>query len=110
MFSTKIAAPATEMRQFLKVVRSRAGLVLGSAVMTTLLLPVAAFAGGFVAPGGGHHQAATGAGGSQGLAIFLGIIAVAVLSVVILGRVGTARNGGQRTAKSTRRKPAGAAS
>jgi hypothetical protein len=68
------------MRRFSKVARSRAGLILGSAVMTMLLLPVAAFAGG----SSGHHQAAAGGGGSADLAIFLGIIAVAVLSVLIL--------------------------
>jgi hypothetical protein len=110
MFSTKIAALATEMRRFSKVVRSRAGLILGGAVMTMLLLPVAAFAGGFSGPRGVHHQAATGGGGSASLAIFLGIIAVAVLFVLILSRLGIDRDGGQRAAKSIRRKPAGAAS
>lgn len=98
------------MRRLSKVVRSRAGLVLGSAVVSMLLLPVAAFAGGFAAPSRVHHQAATGGGGSEGLAILLGIIAVAVLSVLILSRVGTERSGAQRIAKSIRRKPAGAAS
>jgi len=71
---------------------------------------VAAFAGGFSGPRGVHHQAAAGGGGSAGLAIFLGLIAVAVLSVLILSRTDTNREGGQRAAKSIQRKPAGAAS
>jgi hypothetical protein len=96
------------MRRFSKVVRSRAGVILGSAVVTMLLLPVAALAGGFSGPSGVHHAAATGGGGSGGLAILLGVIAVAVVSVLILSRVGIERD--QRTAKSIRRKPAGAAS
>ena len=95
------------MRQCSKVVRSRAGLILGSAVMTALLLPVAAFAGGFSGPRGVHHKAAAG-GGSADLAIFLGIIAVALLSVLIFSRIDTNREGGQRAAKSIQRKPAGA--
>jgi hypothetical protein len=99
-----------EMRQFSRVVRSRAGLILGSALMTMLLLPVAAVAGGFSGPSGVHHQAAAGSGGSGALAIFLGIIAVAVLSVLILSRIDTNREGGQRAAESIKRKPAGAAS
>jgi hypothetical protein len=95
------------MRQFSKVVRSRAGLILGSAVMTVLLLPVAAFAGGF----SGHpvnHKAAAGGGGSADLAIFLGLIAVALVSVLIFSRIDTNREGSQRAAKSIERKPAGA--
>ena len=96
------------MRQFSKVVRSRAGLILGSAVMTVLLLPVAAFAGGFSGPRGVHHKAAAGGGGSADLAIFLGIIAVALVSVLIFSRIDTNREGGQRAAKSIQRKPAGA--
>jgi hypothetical protein len=40
------------MGRFSKVVRSRAGLILGGAVMTMLLFPVAAFGGGFSAPRG----------------------------------------------------------
>jgi hypothetical protein len=71
---------------------------------------VAAFAGGFAAPNGVHHQAATGGGGSEGVVILLGVIAVAVLSVVLLSRVGTVRDGAQRAAKGIRRKPAGVAS
>src|SRR5277367_6478925 len=79
----------TQMRRFSKaVVQSRAGLILGSAVMTTLLLPVTAFAGGFAAPRGVHHRAA-GGGGSTELVIFLGIIAVAFLSVLIVSRIAT---------------------
>jgi hypothetical protein len=98
------------MRRFSKVVRSRARLILASAVMTMLLLPAAAFAGGFAGSRGVHHQAAAGGGGSAEFAIFLGIIAAAVVSVLILSRVDTNREGGQRPAKSIRRKPAGAAS
>ena len=97
------------MRRFSKVVRSRVGLILGSAVMTMLLLPVRAFAGGFSGPRGMHHQAAASGGGSAELAIFLGIIGVAVLSVLILSRIDTSRERGQRAAKR-QRKPAGAAS
>jgi hypothetical protein len=97
------------MRRFSRVLRSRAGLILGSAVMTMLLLPVAAVAAGFSGPRGVHHQAAAGVGDSADLAIFLGIIAVAVVSVLILSRIDTKREGGLRAAKSIRRKPAGAA-
>jgi hypothetical protein len=99
------------MRRFSKVVQSRAGLILGSAILTTLLLPVAAFAGGFSGPRGAHHHhAAAGAGGSAELAIFLGIVAVAILSVLILSRIDTNREGGRRAANSIQRKPAGAGS
>jgi hypothetical protein len=98
------------MRRFSKIARSRAGLILGSAVVSMLLLPVAAFAGGFAAPSGVHHRVATGGDASGGIPIFLGIIAVAVLSVLILSRVDTNREGGQRAAKSIQRKPAGVAS
>lgn len=89
------------------VVQGRAGLILGSTVVAMLLLPVAAFAGGF---SGAHHPASTGGGGSADLAIFLGIIALAVLSVLILGLVGREREPAQRAPKSIPRKPAGAAS
>ena len=98
------------MRRFWNIVRSRAGLILGSAVVTMLVLPVTGFAGGFSGPRGAHHGAATGSGGSGELAIFLGIVAIAVLSVLILGRVGLERERGERAAKSIRRKPAGVAS
>jgi hypothetical protein len=98
------------MRRFSKVVRSRAGLILGSAVMAMLLLPVAAFAGGFSGPRGVHHRAAASGGGSADLVIFIGIIAVAVLSVLILSRIDASREGGQGAAKGIQRKPAGAAS
>lgn len=97
------------MRQSRKVLRSRVGLVLGGAVVTLLVLPVAAFAGGFSAPSGVHHQAATGAGASGGLAILIGVIAVAVVSVLILSLAGEKRDVGRRAA-SIRRKPAGSAS
>lgn len=98
------------MRRFSKaVVQSRAGLILGSAVMATLLLPVTAFAGGFGAPRGVHHRA-PGGGGSTALVIFLGIIAVAFLSVLIVSRIATEREGGQRVADGIQRAPAGAGS
>ena len=97
------------MRRFSKVVWSRAGLVLGGAVTTMLLLPMAAFAGGFSGPRGVYQRAA-GGGGSADLAIFLGIIAVALLSVLILSRIDTRREGGQRAANSIQRKPVGAGS
>ena len=97
------------MRRFSKVVRSRAGLILGGAIMTMLVLPVAAFAGGFSGPRGAHHHAA-GAGGSAELAILIGIIAVALLSVLILSRIDTNRQGGHRAANSIPRKPAVAGS
>ena len=96
------------MRRFSKVMRSRAGLILGSAVVTVLVLPVAAFAGGFSGPRGVQHRAGAGGGGSADLAIFLGIIAVALLSVLIFSRIDTNREGGQCAAKSIQRKPAGA--
>jgi uncharacterized membrane protein len=97
------------MRRCSKVVRSRAGIVLGSAVMTVLLLPVAAFAGGFSGPRGGHHHAA-GGGGSGELAIFLGIIALAIVFVLIFSRVDGSREAGRRAANRIQRKPAGAGS
>jgi len=95
------------MRRFSKVVRSRGGLILGSAVMSMLLLPVTAFAGGFSGPRGVHRQAA-GSGGSVDLAIFLGIIAVALTSVLILSRIDSNRKGRRHAAKSVQRNPAGA--
>jgi hypothetical protein len=98
------------MRRFWNVVRSRAGLILGGAVLTMLLLPVTAFAVAFSGAGGARHSAATGGGGSEDLAIFLGIVAAAVLSVLILSRVGAEREPERSAAKSTRRKPARAAS
>jgi hypothetical protein len=97
------------MRRCSKVVRSRAGLVLGGAVITVLLLPAAASAGGFSGPRGGHHHAA-GSGGSADLAIFLGIIAVAILSVLILSRIDANREADRRGASRIQRKPAGAGS
>jgi hypothetical protein len=97
------------MRRRSKVVRSRAGLVLGSAVMTLLLLPGAAFAGGFSGPRAGHHHA-VGSGGSADLAIFLGIIAAAILSVLILSRIDANREAGRRAPNGIQRKPAGAGS
>jgi hypothetical protein len=96
------------MRQSSKVVRSRAGFILGSTVMTVLLLPVAAFAGGFSGHRGVHDKAAAGGGGSADLVIFLGIIAVTLLSVLIFSRIDANPDGGQRAAKSIQRKPAGA--
>jgi hypothetical protein len=98
------------MRQFLNIMRSRAALILGGAVAATLVLPVTAFAGGLAAPNAVHHRAISGAGGSSGLAIFLGVVAVAVLSVLILALVGAEREGDQRVAKPVRRKPASIAS
>lgn len=84
-------------------------MVLGSAVMTVLLLPVAAFAGGFSGPRGGHHHAA-GSGGSADLAIFLGIIALAIVSVLIFSRIDAGREAGRSAANRIQRKPAGAGS
>jgi hypothetical protein len=97
------------MRRFWNVVRSRAGLILGGAVLTMLVLPVTAFAVAF-SGAGGRHSAATGGGGSEDLAIFLGIVAAAVLSVLILSRVGAERERERSAAKRIRRKPARAAS
>ncbi len=94
------------MRRFSKVVWSRVRLILGGALATMLLLPMAAFAGGFSGHLGAHHQA-VGDGGSADLAIFLGIIAGAVLSVLIFSRIGTRRERG-RAASSIERKPVGA--
>jgi len=94
------------MRQFLIVMRSRAGLILGAAFVAMLVLPVTAFAGGFAGPRGVSHRAATGSAGSGGLAIFLGVIAVAVLSVLILALASAEPKGEERVAKSVRRKPA----
>ena len=97
------------MRRFSKVVQSRIGLILGSAMMTMLLLPAAALAGGFSGPRGVHDRAA-GGGASADLAIFLGVTAVAFLCVLIFTRIDTNREGRQRTANGIQRKPAGAGS
>jgi len=97
------------MRRLSKVLPSRAGLILGTAVMSMLLLPVTAFAGGFSGPRGAHHHVAGGEG-SLDLAIFLGIIAVAVVSMLILSRPDTGRMSGRHAAKSVQRDPAGAGS
>jgi hypothetical protein len=91
------------MRRFSKIPQGRTGLVLGGALVTMLVLPVTAFAGGFSAPNGTHHAAATGSGGSGGLAILLGIVAVLILSAVVLGRVGEQRESRTRAAKHVRR-------
>jgi hypothetical protein len=107
---TRQTKGVTEMLRFLTVVRSRAGLILGSAIVTMLVLPLTAFAGGFSGPRGVHHAAATGGGGSGELAIFLGIVAMAILSVLILGRVGVERDRDRWATRSIRRKPAGVAS
>lgn len=98
------------MRQSSNITRSRAVPILSGALVAILLVPSAALAGGFSAPNRVHHAAATGSGGSGGILILLGIVAVAVLSVVILSRAGTEREGARRQARSTRRKPAGIAS
>jgi hypothetical protein len=97
------------MRRFSKAVKNRAGLILGSALMSMLLLPVTAFAGGFSGSRGVRHPA-PGAGGSIELAIFLGIIAVTLVSVLIISRIDTIRAAGRRAAMSIQRKPAGARS
>jgi hypothetical protein len=104
------------MRRTFDVLRSRARLILAGAVVAMLVLPAAALAGGFSAPGGVHRLAeprsagTVGGGGGSGLAIFLGIVAVFVVSVVILSRVPVQRARHSRQAKSIRRKPAGVAS
>jgi hypothetical protein len=77
-----------------------------------LVLPAAAVAGGFSAPGGMHRLAEAGGGGGgdgSGLPIFIGVVAVVLLSVVILSRAGVQRSSRRREAKSIRRKPAGVA-
>jgi hypothetical protein len=104
------------MRRFLNVVRSRARLIVAGAVVTMLVLPAAAVAGGFSAPNGMHRLAeagseGTGGGGDGiGLPIFIGVAAVFVLSVVLLSRVRVQRASPRREAKSIRHKPAGVAS
>jgi hypothetical protein len=97
------------MRRFSKVVETRAGLILGSALTSMLLLPVSAFAGGYSGPRGVRHPA-PGGGGSTELAIFLGIIALTLVSVLIISRIDTIRAAGRRAAMSIQRKPAGARS
>jgi hypothetical protein len=98
------------MRRFWNVVKCRGGLILGSVAVTMLVFPLSAFAGGFSGPRGVHHQAGTSGGGSAELAIFLGIVAIAFLSVLILSRVGVRRESRPSAARSIRRKPAGVAS
>lgn len=98
------------MRQFLNVMRSRAVPILSGAVVAILVVPATALAGGFAAPHGGRHAAATGSGGTGGVLILLGLIAVVVLSAAILSRPGVDRKRAQRPTKSIRRKPAGIAS
>jgi hypothetical protein len=97
------------MRRFPKVLQSRAVLVLGGAITSMLLLPVTASAGGFSGPRAGHHHAAAG-GGSIELAIFIGILAVTLVSVLIISRFETSRRSGRRAANRIQRKPAGASS
>jgi hypothetical protein len=97
------------MSQFWSVMRSRVVPILSGSVAAVLLLPVTAFAGGFSGPNVVHHPAATGSGG-YGLAIFLGVVAVALLSFVIVSRAGAERKRATRPAKSVRHKPAGIAS
>ncbi len=104
------------MRQFRNVMRSRAVPILSGAVLAVLVVPATALATGFAEPNGVHHQAAAGSGGhegSEGLVIFLAVIAVfavAVLFVAILSRAGTERKSSRRPATTIRRNPAGIAS
>jgi hypothetical protein len=83
------------MRRFWNVVRSRAGLVLGGGVLTVLLLPVTALAGGFSGNRGVYHQAGTGDGAisvsTTDLVFILGIAAAVVLFVAVAGRFGVRR-------------------
>ncbi len=97
------------MRRSSMVPQSRIGLALGGALVTMLVLPVTAFAGGFSAPDGAHHPAASGSGGPAGLAIVLGVVAVLILFAVVLGGVGEQRERGTRAARHVARKPAGIA-
>ncbi len=96
------------MRRSWNVMRSRAVPILTGAVVSILVLPATALAGGFSAPNGPHHGAATGSGGSAGLVILLAVIAVAVLAVAVLSRAGADRKSARRPAN--RIKPAGIAS
>ncbi len=101
------------MRQITNLTRTRAVPILTGAVVAILVVPATALAAGFAGPHSAYQHAATGSGGSGGLAIFLGVIAViavAVSSVAILSRAGTERKSARRPAPSTRRKPAGIAS
>jgi uncharacterized membrane protein len=97
------------MRRFSNVVWSRVGLILGGAIATMLVLPMAAFAGGFAGHLGAHHRA-VGDGGSADLAIFLGIVAAAVLSALIFSRIDARREGSRRAASGIERTPVGAGS
>jgi hypothetical protein len=65
------------MRRF-KLIRSRAGLVLGGAVMTMLLLPVAAFASGF----SGSPSMYRHTGAVSGESASLGVVALVVFGVI----------------------------
>jgi hypothetical protein len=98
------------MRRFSKVLKSRAGLILGGAFTSMLVLPGTALAGGFSGPRGGVQHPTAGGGGSTELVIFIGIIAAAVVSVLIISRIDTISAGRRRTANSIQRKPAGAGS
>jgi len=98
------------MRQFLNVMRSRTVPILSGAVVAILVVPATALAGGFAAPHGDRHAAATDSGGSGGVLILLAVIAVVVVSAAILSRTDIERRRAQRPTKSIRRKPAGIAS
>jgi hypothetical protein len=83
------------MRQFWNVARRRAGLVLGGTLLTALVLPVTALAGGFSGNRGVYHQAGTGDGAislsTTDLVLILGIAATVVLLVTVAGRFGVRR-------------------
>ncbi len=104
------------MRQFGNAMLSRAVPILSGAVVVILVVPATALAAGFAGPHSVYRPAVTasgGSGGSEGVVIFLGVIAViavAVLSVAILSRPRAERKAAKRPATSVRRKPAGIAS
>jgi hypothetical protein len=78
------------MRWFWQVLKRRAGLMLGSAAVTMLIVPVTAFAGGFAGNAAVDHQTRAGTGGSTSLgdiALFIGIIAAGVLIASIASRL-----------------------
>ncbi len=96
------------MRLSWNITRSRAAPILTGAAVSVLVVPATALAGGFSAPNGLHHRAATGSAGSAGAVILFAVIAVAVLAVAILSRIGAERKSAQPPAD--RIEPAGIAS
>ena len=76
------------MRKCWSVVRSRAGLILGGATFTVLVLPVNAFAIAVHMP---RHHAGSAAVSALDLVLILGGVAAVLLLILAAGRLGTSK-------------------